>query len=112
MITIYNLTGTQAVSRSKNLRGIISHAGKHGVNVIRVRGETNMKGEYAVQFYFHGGDNAKAEFADWRVLLDVLARTKNLTPDRLTLTEAMYFEAYNAGRLKPIQARGTVVTYA
>lgn len=111
-VTIYNLTGTKAVRRSKNLAGIIRHAAEHGVNVVRMRPETSMRGTYGVTFYFHGGDSALTEWADWRVLLEWLPKRKNACPDRLTLPEAIYAEARAAGLLDAIHARGTVVTYA
>jgi hypothetical protein len=111
MVTIYDRLGRR-VSSSRNLRGIIAHAGKVGVNVIRIRPETSLAGTYAAVFYFFGGDEATTEWADWRVLLDWLPRRRSACPDRLTLPEAFYLEAYEQGRLKPIQARGTVVTVA
>lgn len=110
MITIYGPTGRRVAS-SKNLAGIIRHAGRNGLNIVRLRPETDLQGRYAVFFYFHGGDHAQTEWADWRVLLDWLPRRKE-APNRLTLPEAIYREARDAGRLDRIYKRGTVVTYA
>lgn len=109
-ITIYSLTGHRVAS-SKNLAGVIRHAGRNGLNVVRLRPETDLQSRYAVFFYFHNGDQAQTEWADWRVLLDWLPNRRE-APDRLTLPEAIYREARDTGRLARIYKRGTVVTYA
>lgn len=112
-VTIYNRQGTR-VSYSRNLRGVVRHAGKHGVNVVnvqRVKDDNRADGSrYQVTFYFLNSDTAATYWADWRVLLDWLATPKR-SPIRLTLPEDIYADAYKAGRLKPVQAMGTVVTH-
>lgn len=110
MITIYGTLGYDVISRSKNLRGVISHAGKHGLNVVRLYGAIGDQ-SYTVKFWFNDRASAETTFADWRVLLDWLC-TRNRAPNRLTLPEAIWHKANDEGRLARIRQRGTVITMA
>lgn len=73
MITIENRQG-ETVARSRNLRGIITHLGKHGASEVHIWRELNGNGRY--QIVFGNGDTTRGEFQSFTVLCGwVMGRT-------------------------------------
>lgn len=60
--------GWRVVATSRNLRGILSHASRHGVTGATVYGSDESRSEgYPVFFAFGDGSESRVMFADWRV---------------------------------------------
>lgn len=58
----------KTVARSKNLRGVITYAGKHLIENVSIHQKTNGGGQYHITF--SNGAAVEGNFADYSVLLD------------------------------------------
>ena len=112
MVCIIDFHG-KTVATSKNLRGILSFAREHPVNVVTVA--DNGAGDYQVAFYFDGRlpYSAVTSWADWRVLLRWLAARRSWSIERITILGKAFYEKMNfePNELCRLRQNGTIVTY-
>jgi hypothetical protein len=100
----------QTIRRSRNLRGLLLHyKAKPEDLVIKVTEAEG--GHYDVTFYWpHSGDQARTQWADWRVLLDWLLSRRSWSIDRVTFDAPLYDRVKHEGQFDAFRKSGIYLT--
>jgi hypothetical protein len=98
------------VATSQNLRGVLTFARKHPVDVVKI----TVRGDrYRVVFYFWGWGaslhhSAETQWADWRVLCDWLKARRSWSITRINIDPALT-DTDILERLRPL--KGTLLHF-
>ena len=109
MVRICDFHGN-TVATSRNLRGVLTFARSHPVDVVRI---TALPGHsYRVIFYFHNAHgahySAETVWAGWRVLCDWLAARRSWSVERVNIDPQLFNEMHT--RLRNVSSmKGTVL---
>jgi hypothetical protein len=109
MVRICDFHG-KTVATSQNLRGVLTFARKHPVDVVKITALPEHS--FRVVFYFHNVHGAhysgETVWADWRVVCDWLASRKSWSVERINIDPRLFADMHPRLRRIP-RLKGTVL---